>query len=297
LSAGRQPFVTQATSSTDSRQWTKPRFIQHKNEAKWFYRYLSIVYDTIVNPPHWNEDMRTDALEPAKLDKADLEVVDVGGGTGFCTQGIVKHVRPQNVTLIDQSPDQLNKARQKADLQGVTIVEGDAEDLPFATDSFDRYISAGSIEYWPEPQRGIREAYRVVKEGGLACMIGPVHPTFFISRFFADMWMLFPTEQEYIDWYTKAGFTDVKIKRIGPKFYRGVRAHGLIMGCSVTGTKPKAGDSPLQMGPKREDSVDSNTNPLSFLFNFIVGTLAGSYYFVLPIVMWLRHRILLLVGR
>jgi MPBQ/MSBQ methyltransferase len=133
--------------------------IQHKNEAKWFYRYLSIVYDTIVNPPHWNEDMRTDALEPAKLDKADLEVrgvlletcwslrhnllislqamldsnassfgmrtqvVDVGGGTGFCTQGIVKHVRPQNVTLIDQSPDQLNKARQKADLQGVTIVE------------------------------------------------------------------------------------------------------------------------------------------------------------------------------
>lgn len=59
----------------------------------------------------------------------------------------------------------------------------------------------------------------------------------------------------------------------------------------------QAGDSPLQMGPKREDSVDSNANPLSFLFNFIVGTLAGSYYFVLPIVMWLRHRILLLVGR
>jgi MPBQ/MSBQ methyltransferase len=51
------------------------------------------------------------------------QVVDVGGGTGFCTQGIVKHVQPQNVTLIDQSPDQLSKARQKADLQGVTIVE------------------------------------------------------------------------------------------------------------------------------------------------------------------------------
>jgi hypothetical protein len=44
-----------------------------------------------------------------------------------------------------------------------------------------------------------RESYRVIKKGGLACMIGPVHPTFFISRFFADMWMLFPTEQEYID--------------------------------------------------------------------------------------------------
>ena len=79
------------------------------------------------------------------------------------------------------------------------VDQGDAEDLPFATDSFDRYVSAGSIEYWPEPQRGIKEAYRVVKEGGIACLIGPVHPTFWLSRFFADMWMLFPTEDEYME--------------------------------------------------------------------------------------------------
>jgi hypothetical protein len=51
--------------------------------------------------------------------------------------------------------------------------------------------------------------------------------------------MLFPTEEEYMEWYTKAGFKDVKITRIGPKWYRGVRRHGLIMGCSVTGVKPQ----------------------------------------------------------
>ena len=39
----------------------------------------------------------------------------------------------------------------------------------------------------------------MTNKGGLACMIGPVHPTFWLSRFFADMWMLFPTEQEYMD--------------------------------------------------------------------------------------------------
>ena len=47
----------------------------------------------------------------------------MGGGTGFCTQGIVQHVQPQYVTLIDQSPHQLAKARGKQDLQGVTIME------------------------------------------------------------------------------------------------------------------------------------------------------------------------------
>lgn len=59
--------------------------------------------------------------------------------------------------------------------------------------------------------------------------------------------MLFPKEEEYIEWFTKAGFKDVQLKRIGPKWYRGVRRHGLIMGCSVTGVKPASGDSPLQV--------------------------------------------------
>lgn len=104
-----------------------------------------------------------------------------------------------------------------------------------------------SIEYWPDPQRGIKEAYRVLKLGGKACLIGPVYPTYWLSRFFADAWMLFPKEEEYIEWFEKAGFDDVQLKRIGPKWYRGVRRHGLIMGCSVTGVKKASGDSPLKV--------------------------------------------------
>lgn len=233
--------------------------------------------------------MRADALSVAQLDSPDLKVVDVGGGTGFCTLGILENgVSPTNVTLIDQSPHQLAQARKKPALQPVTILEGDAEDLPFDDDSFDRYVSAGSIEYWPEPQRGICEAYRVVKPRGIACMIGPVHPTHPVSRFFADMWMLFPTEQEYIDWFTQAGFTDVKVHRIGPKWYRGVRRHGLIMGCSVTGVKTNPGKSPLALPPKSEDGQKMNTNPLAFLVRLLLGTAAGFYYFVLPIYMFLK---------
>ena len=58
--------------------------------------------------------MREAALEPArlksipgasqeKIDTAKLLVADVGGGTGFCTQGVVAAgVPPANVTLVDQ---------------------------------------------------------------------------------------------------------------------------------------------------------------------------------------------------
>ncbi|CAL0299926.1 unnamed protein product [Lupinus luteus] len=45
---------------------------------------------------------------------------------------------------------------------------------------------------------------------------------------------------------TLTGFKDTNLKRIGPKWYHGVRHHGLIMGCSVTSVKPSSGDFPLK---------------------------------------------------
>lgn len=140
---GRGNISPPRCSMSSSRPAFQPRFIQHKKEAFWFYRFLSIVYDHIINPGHWTEDMREDALEPADLYDSRLKVVDVGGGTGFTTLGIIKHINPKNVTILDQSPHQLAKARQKEALKDCTIIEGDAEDLPFPTDSVDRYVSAG----------------------------------------------------------------------------------------------------------------------------------------------------------
>ena len=130
-------------SLSASRPASQPRFIQHKKEAFWFYRVLSIVYDHVINPGHWTEDMRDEALEPTDLYDRRMRVVDVGGGTGFTTLGIVKHVDAKNVTILDQSPHQLAKAKQKEALKECTIIEGDAEDLPFPTDYADRYVSAG----------------------------------------------------------------------------------------------------------------------------------------------------------
>ncbi|CAI0448775.1 unnamed protein product [Linum tenue] len=222
-------------SLSASRPASQPRFIQHKQEAFWFYRFLSIVYDHVINPGHWTEDMRDDALEPADLSDRRMIVVDVGGGTGFTTLGIAKHVDAKNITILDQSPHQLAKAKQK------------------------------------EP---LKEFY----------------PTFWMSRFFADVWMLFPTEEEYIEWFTKAGFKDVQLKRIGPKWYRGVRRHGLIVGCSVTGVKPASGDSPLQLGPKAED-VSKPVKPFVFLMRFLLGAMAATYYVLVPIYMWIKDLI------
>ena len=42
--------------------------IQHKREAYWFYRFLSLGYDRWVNPLFWTAEMRARALATARLD-------------------------------------------------------------------------------------------------------------------------------------------------------------------------------------------------------------------------------------
>ena len=73
-------LVSPRMMSASARPVLAKRFVQHKQEALTFYRFLSIVYDTIVNPGHWTTEMRDEALEPAKLGWHDLDTVDVGAG-------------------------------------------------------------------------------------------------------------------------------------------------------------------------------------------------------------------------
>jgi MPBQ/MSBQ methyltransferase len=264
--------------------------IQHKREAYWFYRFLSLGYDRWVNPLFWTPEMRAKALEAARLDHPGLVTLDAGAGTGFTTEGIVAHVHPANVTMLDQSPHQLARARRKPQLGACAKLLGDAENLPFATDSFDRYVSAGSIEYWPDPQRGIAEAYRVTKPGGVATVIGPVKPANRILERLSDAWMLFPAEPEYRAWFERAGFAGVDVRIVAPRWYRGRSPYAV----SVAGTKPAAGPSPLALPPAPAEDRTAKLTPrerLAFAGRFVAGSAAGAAFVPIGAALSLRERL------
>jgi MPBQ/MSBQ methyltransferase len=264
--------------------------LQHKTEAYWFYRVLSLVYDRWVNPLFWTPAMRATALQAARLERRELRTLDVGAGTGFTTEGIVQHVDAGCVTMLDQSPHQLARAREKAALADCEKLLGDAEGLPFAGDAFDRYVSAGSIEYWPDPQRALVEAYRVLRADGLAVVIGPVRPAHPILRRLADTWMLFPPERAYRDWFERAGFADVAAVELAPPWYRSRRAPYAL---AVTGRKPAPGRSPLALGPPAERVLEP-MRPAARVrsaLRFGVGSLAGALFVPLGAALALRHRL------
>jgi MPBQ/MSBQ methyltransferase len=256
------------------------RFIQHKAEARWFYRVVSLGYDRWINPLFWTAPMRDRALALARLDDPALEVVDVGAGTGFATEAIVRTVAPDRVTMLDQSPHQLARARRKRALAGVTKLLGDAEALPFATDSRDRYVSTGSIEYWPDPQRAIAEAYRVLRPGGLALLAGPLRRTHPLARALSDAWMLFPGEDEYVAWFERAGFEAIERVHVAPDWWdEGWDPYAV----AIAGVKTRAGNPPRVPPAGAEER--SPALPMR-LARFAAGSLAGAAF--IPVALWFR---------
>jgi MPBQ/MSBQ methyltransferase len=228
--------------------------------------------------------MRDTALTLSDLTRADLQVAEVGAGTGFTTEGIRAFVDAKNIHALDQSDFQQAKAKKKALLQGVSFYLGDAESLPWETDRFDRYISAGSIEYWPDPQRAISEAYRIIKEGGSATMIGPLRPKNKLAAFIAEIFMLFPTLDEYLQWYKDAGFTEIQYLFVRPPWVRSD-----YYAVSIVGKKPKAGRSPwVPPVASPEESLagksSSKRSGLLFLSRLCVGAIAGGIFIPVAVV-------------
>ncbi|WP_049900625.1 methyltransferase domain-containing protein [Natrinema sp. J7-1] len=190
--------------------------LENKARARLFYKYLSRVYDQ-VNPFIWTEEMRTEALSLLEIED-DMTVLDVGSGTGFATEGLLEHV--DEVYALDQSEHQLEQAYEKFGKRPppVQFHRGDAERLPFATDTFDIVWSSGSIEYWPNPILALREFRRVLKPGGQVLVVGPNYPDNVVSQLLADSIMLFYDEYEADRMFKAAGFEDVKHAFMGPSY-------------------------------------------------------------------------------
>ncbi len=114
---------------------------------------------------------------------------------------------------LDITPEQLRRARRKL---SIPLVRGDAENLPFRAERFDAVLSSGSIEYWPDPVRALREMVRVLRPGGVAMVGGPTRPRDRLYRLLADNMMLFYDEEEAIEMFAEAGFEDIQVGYTGP---------------------------------------------------------------------------------
>ena len=129
---------------------------------------------------------RGQALERAGL-KPGMRVVDVGTGTGLVARGAARITGDASLVVgVDPSPGMLASARLP---EGVKLVEGRAEAIPYPDASFD-FLSMGyALRHISDLSVAFHEFHRVMKPGAKLCLLEITCPEKAWSRFLLKIYM------------------------------------------------------------------------------------------------------------
>jgi SAM-dependent methyltransferase len=117
-----------------------------------------------------DEALSRDLLARAEISPGQ-DVLDVATGTG--NVAIRAAAAGAQVVGLDLTPELFDTARRRAAQNGVAVewVEGDAEDLPFEDERFDRVLSAVGVQFAPRHEVVAQELARVCRPGGLIGLV------------------------------------------------------------------------------------------------------------------------------
>jgi demethylmenaquinone methyltransferase/2-methoxy-6-polyprenyl-1,4-benzoquinol methylase len=152
-------------------EWAAQRELGRKPHARELFAPLGRQYDRVATVLSFGQDPRWRTAMVAAIDAgAEERVLDVATGTGMVAQELVRRYGCTVVGL-DQSPGMLARARARLARDPglaarVTLIEGEAERLPFADGEFDHLTFTYLLRYVEDPAATVAELARVVRPGG-----------------------------------------------------------------------------------------------------------------------------------
>ena len=131
--------------------------IKHKQAATWDSADYAAVATRIV-------PMAERLIEAADI-PAGSTVLDIATGSGNAALAAAR--AGGEVTGIDFAPGLLERARARAAVEGLdlSLIEADAEALPFEDASFDAVVSVVGVMFTPDQPRAAAELLRVARPG------------------------------------------------------------------------------------------------------------------------------------
>ena len=101
-------------------------------------------------------------------------ILDCAAGTGDLAMAVYRRVPEARVVLLDPSEQMLKVARTKLThfpQAHPKFIQAGAEELPFASETFDRVIVAFGIRNFRELDLGLAELFRVTRRGGKGAIL------------------------------------------------------------------------------------------------------------------------------
>lgn len=174
---------------------------------------------------------------------SDSDVLDIAGGTGDVSFTAARMKHPAHIQLTDLVPEMLEVAKvhyAEGAHHGVPVdfEVVDAQNIPYADDSYDVVTMAYGIRNMPDRERALSEMFRVLKPGGSLVCLEFSTPTNALMRglygfylkhmipfwgglitgdkegfvYLSSSIKAFPDQKNYAHMLEEAGFTDITWK-------------------------------------------------------------------------------------
>jgi ubiquinone/menaquinone biosynthesis C-methylase UbiE len=124
------------------------------------------IYDTNLGPV-WFQKYAID-MAATMAESEPRQVLEIACGTGIVTKALRSALSPgAKLVATDLSADMLAVAQEKfTPNDGVELKQADGTALPFSDDMFDAVVCQFGMMFYPDKEKGLREAYRVLAPGG-----------------------------------------------------------------------------------------------------------------------------------
>jgi SAM-dependent methyltransferase len=148
----------------------------------------------------------------------DEAILDVGCGTGWLCRMLAKGLPQGRVVGLDLSDEMIRRSREaSAGFSNLSFVLGGTDSIPAQEGEFTRAVTVESAYYWPEPERGIAEMFRVLQPGGSAWIL----INYYRDNVYCHHWGALygiPSHllsaDEWAGFFREAGFGSVEHRRI-----------------------------------------------------------------------------------
>jgi ubiquinone/menaquinone biosynthesis C-methylase UbiE len=157
-------------------------------------------------------------------------ILEIACGTGRVTNHLANSVKHDTLTATDLNPDMIKIAKTRVTNGSIKWMAADALDLPFADASFDLVVCQFGIMFFPDKEKGLKEAFRVLKPGAKLIFNTwdkiennpPIHTgSSIIESYFGDNPPVFykipfsmHDEKEMLSLVSGAGFRKIKISLV-----------------------------------------------------------------------------------
>ncbi len=154
----------------------------HLAVTQHYYGLMADVIETYYGdgwhfcPPEYAGQSRADAtarmynrvsdllrVQPGKL------ALDLGCGVGGMLRHVARHSGAE-ITGITLGENEVQQANELIERDGLSeqcqVVQGDSQDMPFESSSFDGVFAVYALKYYPDLNRVLSEVHRVLKPGG-----------------------------------------------------------------------------------------------------------------------------------